>query len=430
MMVERNLPSPIAYLTGEYPRATDTFIQREVFELRKQGMDVLTCSIRKTGAEHLVGPEQRNEAKKTFYVLATAKAPNRLIACHIRALFSTPRKYFSTLWLAICTGSAGFKGRLYQLFYFAEAIILADYLKQQGVVHLHNHIATASCSVAMLASKASGIPYSFTLHGPDIFFEPQRWRLDVKIKNASFVACISNFCRDQAKAHSSADCWDKLHIVHCGVEPDRYGAKTITGKKPPHITFVGRLATVKGIPVLLEALAWLQSRIPDLQVTLIGDGPERAELEIKAGELGLTDMVTFAGYRSQTEVADMLQETDLFVLPSFAEGVPVVLMEAMAAKLAVVATQIAGIPELVDDGVNGLLVPAGDVDRLAQAILTLLQDENLRAKMGRAGQAKVKDAFNIHHEAVWLAEVMQAYSLAGTSAFRQPVRGGKAIQDG
>ena len=163
---------------------------------------------------------------------------------------------------------------------------------------------------------------------------------------------------------------------------------------------------------------------------MIGDGPERAELEIKAGELGLTDMVTFAGYRSQTEVADMLQETDLFVLPSFAEGVPVVLMEAMAAKLAVVATQIAGIPELVDDGVNGLLVPAGDVDRLAQAILTLLQDENLRAKMGRAGQAKVKDAFNIHHEAVWLAEVMQAYSLAGTSAFRQPVRGEKAIQDG
>lgn len=428
-MAEHNLPSPIAYLTGEYPRATDTFIQREVFALRRQGMDVLTCSIRKTGAEHLVGPEQRAEAKRTFYVLAAAKAPIRLITCHMRALISTPCKYVSTLWLAACTGSAGFKGRLYQLFYFAEAIVLADYLKRQGVVHLHNHIATASCSVAMLASKASGIPYSFTLHGPDIFFEPQRWRLDVKIKNASFVACISEFCRTQAKTYSSADSWDKLHIVHCGVEPDRYGVKTITAKNPLHITFVGRLATVKGIPVLLEALVWLQNQIPDLQATLIGDGPERAELEIKADELGLTDMVTFAGYQSQAEVADMLKKTDLFVLPSFAEGVPVVLMEAMAAKLAVVATQIAGIPELVDDGVNGILVPAGDVDKLAQAILMLLKDENLRTKMGRAGQKKVRDAFNIHHEAVWLAEIMQAYSLVGTPEFTRPIRARKVASD-
>jgi len=405
------LSGPIAYLTGEYPRATDTFIQREVFALRNLGIDVVTCSIRKTGAEHLVGVEQREEAKNTFYVMKAAKSPVRLIASHLRAAVLTPHRYFSTLWLALCTGSSGVKGRLYQLFYFAEAIILADYLKQCGVIHLHNHIAMASCSVAMLASNVSGIPFSFTLHGPDIFLEPQRWRLDVKIKKARFVACISDYCRDQAKGFSDPDCWGKLHIVHCGVEPDRYAAQLPPGHDSPHLTFVGRLAAVKGIPILFEALVKLLPENPNLRVTLIGDGPARAELERVVHTLGLQDTITFAGYKSQADVAAALRETDLFVLPSFAEGVPVVLMEAMASGVAVIATRIAGIPELVEDGVSGLLVPAGDIDALADALLTLLNDKDRRVQMGQAGRKKVLVEFNVKHETTWLAEILQAYSL-------------------
>jgi glycosyltransferase involved in cell wall biosynthesis len=405
------LSAPIAYLTGEYPRATDTFIQREVFALRTLGIDVVTCSIRKTGSEHLVGPEQKAESKSTFYVLAAAKAPFRLLSCHLKALVKSPRKYFCTLGFAFRTGSPGFKGRLFQLFYFAEAVILADHLKSKGVIHLHNHIATASCSVAMLASKISDIPYSFTLHGPDIFFEPQRWRLDAKIKTAKFVACISDFCRSQAMSFSNPQDWGKLHIVHCGVEPERYTDETGVERNTPHLTFIGRLASVKGVPVLFDALKILKASYPDLCLTLIGDGPEREELEDYVRSNDLVDMVEFAGYKSQSEVALALQETDVFVLPSFAEGVPVVLMEAMAAKVPVVATRIAGIPELIEDGVHGRLVPAGDVDSLASAISDLIGDAKLRKKMGDAARDKVIAEYNIKHEAAWLAQIFYAYNL-------------------
>jgi len=427
---DRVLPGPIAYLTGEYPRATDTFIQREVSALRALGIDVMTCSIRKTGAEHLVGVEQREEAKNTFYVLKAAKSPLRLIASHLRAAVLTPYKYFSTLWLALCTGPPGVKGRLYQLFYFAEAVILADYLKQCGVIHLHNHIAMASCSVAMLASNVSGIPFSFTLHGPDIFFEPQRWRLDAKIKKALFVSCISDYCRDQAKGYSDPDCWGKLHIVHCGVETDRYAVQQPPDHDNHHLTFVGRLAAVKGIPVLFEALVRLLPENPNLRVTLIGDGPERAELEYDAQTLGLQDVTTFAGYQSQSDVAVALRETDLFVLPSFAEGVPVVLMEAMASGVAVVATRIAGIPELVEDGVSGLLVPAGDVDALAAALSTLLNDKARRIQMGQAGREKVLAEFNIKHETARLAQILHSYILDEQSPAKRLLNNKKIARDG
>lgn len=418
------LPAPIAYLTGEYPRATDTFIQREVFALRAQGIDVVTCSIRKTGAEHLVGPEQKAESKSTFYVLAAAKAPLRLLSCHLRALVKSPRKYFSTLGFAMRAGSPGIKGRVFQLFYFAEAVILADHLKRHRVIHLHNHIATASCSVAMLTSKISDIPYSFTLHGPDIFFEPHRWRLDAKIKSAKFVVCISDYCRSQAMAFSTPQDWDKLHIVHCGVEPDRYADELSIERDHPHLTFVGRLASVKGVPVLFDALKMLQDTHPDLRLTLIGDGPERKELERYAHSRGLADMVEFAGYKSQADVAQALQKTDLFVLPSFAEGVPVVLMEAMAARVPVVATRVAGIPELVEDVKHGFLVAAGDVDSLANAISDLLNDTTRRKEMGQAARQKVMAEYNIEHEAAWLAEIICAYSLDLDQPAKRPEKVG------
>jgi len=423
-MVElQKLSGPIAYLTGEYPRATDTFIQREVMALRDLGIEVNTCSIRKTGAEHLVGEEQRNEAENTFYVLNAAKKPLRVLGVHFKGLASSPKRYLRAIALAWRSSSPGIKAHLYQLFYFAEAVVLADHLQKQGVTHLHNHIATASCSVAMLASEVSGIPYSFTLHGPDIFFEPHRWRLDLKIEKARFVACISDFCRSQAMAFSAPAHWSKLHIAHCGVEPERYESDAEKQDHGPHLTFVGRLAAVKGLPVLFDALPQILQDFPDLKVTLIGDGPERAQLEQDVQNAGLGNVVEFAGYRSQSDVADMLQQTDMLVLPSFAEGVPVVLMEAMAARIPVVTTQIAGIPELVENGVSGMLVPPGDTDAFAQAINALLADKTLRLQMGQAGRTKVIDAFNISNEAAWLAEIFQAYGTSKKQPRKRPIRG-------
>lgn len=425
MVKAQKLSGPIAYLTGEYPRATDTFIQREVMALRGLGIEVKTCSIRKTGVEHLVGEEQRIEAKNTFYVLNAAKKPLRILGAHLRGLVTSPKRYFRTLALAWRSSAPGVKARLYQLFYFAEAVVLADHLQKQGVIHLHNHIATASCSVAMLASEVSGIPYSFTLHGPDIFFEPHRWRLDLKIENARFVACISDFCRSQAMAFSSPSHWSKLHIVHCGVEPERYANVVQRQEQGPHLTFVGRLAAVKGLPVLFGALPQVLRDFPDLTVTLIGDGPERTQLERDAQNAGLDDVVEFAGYRSQSDVALMLQQTDMLVLPSFAEGVPVVLMEAMAARVPVVTTQIAGIPELVEDGVSGVLVPPGDVGALAQAIGGLLADKARCLQMGQAGRDKVIDEFDIANEAAWLAAIFKVYAEGEKQLSKRPLRGGE-----
>ncbi len=356
----------IAYLTGEYPRATDTFIQREVAGLRMLGITVETCSIRRTDASHHVGEEQRAEAARTFHILEAAKNPIRLLASHARLFGSNPRRYLTALAQAWRTRAPGFKSALYQMIYFAEAGMLARHMQQRGVTHLHNHIATASCTVAMLSSALSGIPYSFTLHGPDIFFEPHRWRLDAKIASARFVACISHFCRAQAMNFSAQEHWNKLHIVHCGVEPERYTAAPRARGK--HLLFVGRLAGVKGVPILLEALQALREPHLVMHVTLIGDGPEREALEARAHDMGLSEFVDFVGYKSQSEVADALGQSDIFVLPSFAEGVPVVLMEAMAAAVPVVTTHVAGVPELVEDGVHGILTHAGDSASLAAAI--------------------------------------------------------------
>ena len=401
----------LAYLTGEYPRASDTFIQREVAALRARGHEVLTCSIRTTGAEHLVGPEQKDEHARTFKVLDTAKSPARLIRAHLRWMRS-PRQYVAALALALRIAPPGLRGMLYTLFYFAEAGVLAAHLADENVDHLHNHIAKASCTVAMLVNALSGLPYSFTIHGPDIFFEPHHWRIDEKAARARFVACISDYCRSQLMCFADAAHWHRFHIVHCGVDPDRYAPATRSGKT---LLFVGRLAGVKGVPLLLEAMAALAPTHPDLRLNLIGDGPDRASLEAQTRALGLEDRVAFLGYRSQAEVARALSETDVFVLPSFAEGVPVVLMEAMAAQVPVVTTQIAGIPELVQNGLSGKLVPPGDATALQAAIDTLLCDAETRTAYGAAGRARVEAEFSIDREAAWLSQLFAGYA-QGTGA--------------
>ncbi|MCK0151694.1 glycosyltransferase [Marivita sp. S6314] len=409
----------IAYLTGEYPRASDTFIQREVANLRALGHEVLTCSIRTTGAEHLVGPEQRDEHARTFKVLDTVKTPATTLRAHLRWM-KTPGRYLSALGLAWKTAPKGIKGRLYNLIYFVEAGVLADKLDREGVTHLHNHIAKASCTVAMLVGALSGIRWSFTIHGPDIFFEPHHWRIDEKAARASFVACISHFCRSQLMCFADAVHWDRFHIVHCGVDPSRYATPPAhTGKTA---LFVGRLAGVKGVPILIDAIARLATTHPDLTLRLVGDGPDRAALEAEVRDRGLTDRVTFLGYKSQAEVAGELAQADVFVLPSFAEGVPVVLMEAMAAQVPVITTRTAGVPELVEDHVSGRVVPPGDVEAFTAALDDVLTDGNLRRAYGAAGRAKVVADYDAAAEARWLSELFCAYANTAPSPGLRPNR--------
>ncbi len=399
----------IAYLTGQYPRATDTFIQREVSALRESDVHVQTFSIRKPPENENVGPEQRAERERTIYVLPPSFVG--LILTGVRLKFGSPLRYLGALRLALRTRQAGLKGLFYSLFYLMEAGIIADKMRKDNLTHLHNHFGDSSCTVAMLAAELGGFTFSLSLHGPGIFFEPYHWRLDEKLTRALFVSCISHFCRSQAMIFCPPDKWDRLHIVHCGVDPDMFTPAVHTGRGTRLLT-VGRMASVKGVPVLLNAIKQLLPTHPDITLTVVGDGPERAAFERRAEELGLSERVKFVGYQAQSKVRDFLNSTDVFVLPSFAEGVPVVLMEAMAAGVPVVTTRIAGVAELVDDGQSGYLVAPGDAESLARGIDALLIDHEKRTAFGHAGRAKVGDAFNIARESAWLQQIMTS-ALAG-----------------
>ena len=395
----------IGYLAAEYPAVSHTFILREVEALRRLGLDIRTCSVRRTDPVHHRGPAEKAAGQSTFYILEAARSPRCLFAAQAAAL-RHPGAYFGALRRAIAMRAPGLRALLYQLIYFTEATVLADHLRRTGITHLHNHFANASATVAMLAAEIAQIPFSYMLHGPSDLADPARWRLDLKTERAVFVSCISHFARSQAMLASDPAHWNKLRIVHCGIEPERYGSDPEKAKKPgTEMVFVGRLAAVKGVRLLFDAFRAAREAHPDLTLTLVGDGPDRAALEAAAKPLG--DAVRFLGYRTQDEVAGILSRADMMVLPSFAEGVPVVLMEAMASEKPVIATRVAGVAELVEDGISGFVVSPGDIDGLTRAITALADDPSLRRRMGQAGRAKVRSEFAIDGEARRLALLFQ-----------------------
>lgn len=410
---------PVAYVTGQYPSVSHTFIQREVEGLRALGIEVMTCTVRRPPMKSVVGPRQAEEAARTFGVLEVAKNPARLAGAHLAMLRRAPGRWFSALRLAWTIRPPGARALLWQLFYFLEAGVLSDHLLSRGVTHMHNHFGDASGSLTLIASEMSGIPFSIMLHGPTIFFEMHWWRLDVKVARAAFIACISHFCRSQAMLFSDEAHWHKLKIVHCGVVPANYGTAK-RGDFTGHVAFVGRLDAVKGVPLLLEAFATVRARHPKARLTIAGDGPARARFEARTQALGLTEVVRFAGYLDEPAVARLLESADMLVLPSFAEGLPVVLMEAFASRIPVIATQVAGVPELVVDGVSGFIVPPGDVETLADRLDRLLSNPALCARMGQAGRAKVEVEHDIAHEVAWLAQLVADAGQDGTGQGLRP----------
>lgn len=396
-------PGPVAYLTGTYPKASHTFIQREIAALRDLGLGVETFSIRRPGPGDLIGPEEVAAEAETTYVLAEAKNPGNLLGAHFRLVKAAPGRWFKAVWLAMRTARPGLKGALKQGAYFLEAGMIADRMIARGLRHIHNHFADAGSTVAMLAGALADRPFSFTLHGPAELFEPESWHLGTKIKRAAFTVCISDFCRSQAMLFSDPGDWDRLKIVHCGVAPEQYDGPPPTPKQSLNLAFVGRLTQIKGLRVLMNAMALVREMRSDVTLTLVGDGEDRAWIEAEARRIG---GVTLLGYQSQQGVAEALRAADALVLPSFAEGVPVVLMEAMASARPVIATRVAGVPELVEDGVSGFLVPPGNERALADAILALAEADI--AAMGEAGRAKVKSEFSTVTEAEKLLEHFEA----------------------
>ncbi len=405
-------PGILAYITGCYPRATDTFIQREVQGLRALGWQIKTFSVRRSDASHDVSDFIRAEKLATQYLLPLPWL--RLLGANLGFAMRQPRHYLRTLALAHRTSRPGMRGWLFNMAYFQEAIVLAQALRSQGVQHLHNHMGDASGTVAMLAAELVGIGYSITVHGPHLFFDPLHWALPEKLRHSRFIACISHYCQSQLMMFSKPEDWSRLAILHCGVETDQYTVRAVRSSAT-QLLYVGRLAAEKGLLILLESMHQLRNMRVTVHLTLVGDGEDRNLLQQRVAQLGLSDAVSFAGFASEASVRGHLQEADVFVLPSFAEGVPVSLMEAMACGVPVVSTYVGGINELVEPGVTGLLVPASDATALAQALAKLLQSTELRQKLARNGRARVEENYHLD---------CQIHQLSGL--FRQAIAQGES----
>ena len=393
----------LAYLCGEYPRTTDTFIQREVASLRKAGFYIETISVRRPARKEQGTKEQEKERERTFYLLPCS--PWRLFSDHFGLLIRSPIRYLSGLRSALTIRSPGLRSWWYQLFYFAEAGLVAARMRKHGLTHIHNHAPDASGYVTMLASEIGGITYSMTLHGFGIFSEPSRWSLQEKIERSLFTICVSYHGMSLAMLWSGRQFWDRLHVVHCGINPDNFTVRTHKGHAQ-NLLFVGRLDHVKGLPILLEAFSNLADHDPEIHLQIVGDGPIRPNLEAIVTTMGLNNRVSFYGYQSQEELLGHFSNADIFIMTSFVEGIPVVLMESMASGIPVIAPQITGIPELVQDEVCGLLTRPGDVASLVNRIESLLNDPEKRNRFGIAGRQFVEKEFNLVIESEYLSIIM------------------------
>jgi len=369
----------VAYFTNLYPRATDTFIQREVEYLRLHGLDVSTYSVRRSGSEHDVSESIREEKRRTRYLLPVT--PLALMAENISALLRSPLRYVAALRLALRTSRPGLRGLVLQIAYFQEAVLLASRLRSDGIKHLHN--------------------------GSHIFFDATNWALREKVRHARFIVCIGHFCRSQIMLFSDAADWGKLKIVRCGVDTRRLFPMTIR-TRAEKLLYTGRLSVEKGLSVLFESLKLLGDAGRDYELTLVGDGVDRDRLEALARELAIDRHLVFAGYRSQEEVGEYLRQSDIFILPSFAEGVPVSLMEAMVTGIPVVATNVGGVSELVQSEHTGLLVPPADSEALAQAIARYQDDQELRRRVAAHGRERVIQQYNVEIEGQKLLDFFSA----------------------
>ena len=402
-------PVRLGYLTSVYGRAGDTFIRSEVAGLRALGHEVRTFSVRRPPASEVVSEEIRREQAETEVVLGAGMP--RLALATIREAVRSPGKMVEALKLAASVRTPGLKGHLLPVVYLMEAAYLAGRLRAKGIEHLHNHIGENSASVAMIAAALASIPFSLTIHGPGEFDRPRELALDVKIGRSAFVAGVTEFGRSQLFRWSNYADWPKVRIVHCGVEPLFLDRKPDLPPDVPHFVCVARLAEQKGQLVLIEAAGRLAAEGVDLQITLVGDGPMRGPIEEAIARLGLGGRVKLAGWMGAEGVRDEILKARALVLPSFAEGLPVVIMEALALGRPVISTYIAGIPELVETGACGWLVPAGSVETLAQAMREALASpvEEL-GRMGLEGARRVAERHDSRIEAGKLSKLFQSAS--------------------
>ena len=385
----------IAYLLHYFPRITDTFIKREIRSLQKLGTDVRVISIWKPDEADCTPDILAEWSKDTQFVLP--QSAFSIIRTVLRFAFRSPTRLLGAARLALSTSRPGAHGLLYQLFYFVEAVLAADLLRRDAITHVHNHIGDHSGTVTMLGAKLAGIDYSITFHGWPVFFDAKYSRIKEKVHGARFTRSISYFCRSQLMMFSECDDPTPFKVVHCGLETDKYKYRP-PRKEIKYLLCVARLSSEKGLAFLVQALRLLRNKGYDLELRLAGDGPTKEHLKKLVDDFGLAEQVHFLGYLNEDEVIRELQHSDLFVLPSFVEGLPVSAMEALAVGLPVIATNIAGTSELIEDGKTGVLVRPSDAESLADAVVRITQDYAFRLRAAELGRERVIDEFDIHKE--------------------------------
>lgn len=392
---------PIAYLVNQYPGVSHSFIRREILAIEALGHKVERFSIRGWDMS-LVDAGDIAEREKTRYLLEDGIGG--LVRDALIRLVRHPGRFWSALRLALGMSRGGVRPWPWHVIYLAEACRLANWLDESGARHLHAHFGTNAAEVACLVHALGGPSYSFTSHGPAEADDGARLHLPTKVAKATFVAAISSHTKSLLLRRLPACLWDKVHVIHCGLTERAFADDPAPAPAPPTFLFIGRLVPQKAPGLLLEAFAALGEE--HARLVLAGDGEMRTELEARAEALGVGDRVRFTGWIDADRVRAEIDAATAFVLPSFNEGLPVVIMEALARGRPVISTYIAGIPELVTPEV-GWLVPAGDREALTTALGAALgAGDETRAAMGRAGRTKVRQEHLAATEAAKLVALM------------------------
>jgi len=388
-------PLRIAYLLSQYPAMNHVFMLREVTFLRELGFDVHVASIRDADREcgAMTSAEQQ-EARSTYYVKSSGLW--RLAQAHLATLISRPVAYVRGLALAL--SHHGQRG----LFYVTEAVAVGYWMRGRAA-HLHTHYASA---VAYLVKQIFPVTISITFHGSAEFLNPTAFRLAEKVRASLFCCAISQYGISQLMYACAYEEWPKLELAALGVDPTRFTPRPFRANPAPfQIACVGQLAPVKGLHLLIEAMADLIAQGRQVRLRIVGDGSERNALRRNVENRRLSDHVMFEGAVNQDKLLEIYRETDVLAMSSFAEGVPVVTMEAMSMEIPCVAPWVNGIPEIITHETDGLLVPPGDAQALARAIARLMDDAELRRTLGQKARLKIRGKFDLRRNTEHLAGI-------------------------
>ena len=398
----------VAYLMSRFPKLTETFILYEMLAVERRGVTVEVYPLQRERASTMHPEAAAFTARAHFAPFLSLG----ILRAQARFLVGRPRAYLGALftWLGATFGSLRYFGGA--LVFFPKAVWFAERMQAQGVTHVHAHFASHPAAAALVIHRLTGISYSFTAHGSDLHRE--RRMLQEKVAEAHFVAAISDYNRRVIVAECGERAAAKTIVLHCGVDTDVFRAapRGIEGcaRRRFRILCTGTLHEVKGQTHLVEACRILAERGVDFECAFVGDGPDRERLGEQVVRAGLADRVQFLGRRMRAEVVRLLGEADVLVAPSVAsrdgrrEGIPVAIMEGAACGIPVVASDLSGIPELIEDGKHGFLVPPGDAPALADALQRLHADPSLRIALGREGRAKVLSEFDLDTNAAALAQ--------------------------